>query len=44
LNVLGASRSAGRPVITSGETATEQLTLDFDQLVTGSATVRLNVK
>ncbi|MDX2181839.1 MAG: hypothetical protein SFV18_19755 [Bryobacteraceae bacterium] len=44
LNVLGASRNAGRPVITSGETATEQLTLDFDQLVTGSATVRLNVK
>lgn len=44
LNVLGATRSASRPIITSGETATEQLTLDFDQLVTGSATVRFTVK
>lgn len=44
MNVIQSSRTAGRPLLSSGETATEQMALSFDQVITGSAFVKINVK
>jgi len=43
LNVLQAGRAADRRVVTSPETATEQMALPFDYVVTGSYSLRIHV-
>ena len=44
LNVMQAGRSTTQPIVTSPESASEQMSLDFDYMVTGSYTLRVNVK
>jgi hypothetical protein len=44
LNVMQAGRAANRSLFTSPETATEQMALPFDYVVTGSYTLRIHVK
>ena len=44
LNVMQAGRASSRPLITSPETASEQMALPFDYVVTGSYTLRIHVK
>jgi len=44
LNVMQAGRSSNRSLITSPETATEQMALPFDYVVTGSYSLRIHVK
>jgi hypothetical protein len=43
LNVMQAGRAANRSVVTSPETATEQMTLPFDYVVSGSYSLRIHV-
>ncbi len=43
LNVMQAGRAATRSVVTSPETATEQMALPFDYVVTGSYSLRIHV-
>ncbi|PWU02747.1 MAG: hypothetical protein C5B51_20330 [Terriglobia bacterium] len=43
LNVMQAGRAANRSIVTSAETATEQMTLPFDYVVTGSYSLRIHV-
>jgi hypothetical protein len=43
LNVMQAGRAANRSVVTSPETATEQMALPFDYVVTGSYSLRIHV-
>jgi hypothetical protein len=44
LNVMQAGRASSRPVVTSMETATEEMSLPFDYVVTGSYSLRIHVK
>ncbi len=44
LNVMQAGRSPGRSLITTPETAVEQMALPFDYVVTGSFTLQIHVK
>jgi hypothetical protein len=44
LNVMQAGRAANRGLVTSPETATEQMALPFDYVVTGSYSLRIHVK
>ncbi len=44
MNVLQSQKTTGRPLLSSGETATEQIALNFDQVITGSAFVKVTVK
>ncbi|MEO7650377.1 MAG: hypothetical protein ABIZ80_07900, partial [Bryobacteraceae bacterium] len=44
LNVMQAGRAASRPLVTSGETATEQTAIPFDYVVTGSYSLKITVK
>jgi len=44
LNVMQAGRASSRTVVTSPETATEQMSLPFDSVVTGSYSLRVHVK
>ncbi|HXS95381.1 MAG TPA: hypothetical protein VN736_12310 [Candidatus Limnocylindrales bacterium] len=44
LNVMQTGRSSSRSLITSAETATEQMSLPFDYVVTGSYSLRIHVK
>jgi hypothetical protein len=44
LNVMQAGRASNRSLITSAETATEQMSLPFDYVVTGSYSLRIHVK
>ena len=44
LNVMQAGRAANRTLFTSNETASEQMALKFDYVVTGSYSLRLHVK
>jgi len=44
LNVMQAGRAANRTLFTAAETATEQMALKFDYVVTGSYSVRIHVK
>ena len=44
LNVMQAGRASNRPLVTSPETATEQMALPFDYVVTGSYSLRIHVK
>jgi len=43
LNVMQAGRAANRSVVTSAETAREQMALPFDYVVTGSYSLRIHV-
>ena len=43
LNVMQAGRAANRSVVTAPETATEQMALPFDYVVTGSYSLRIHV-
>jgi hypothetical protein len=43
LNVMQAGRAANRSIVTSAETATEQMALPFDYVVTGSYSLRIHV-
>jgi len=44
LNVMQTGRAASRSLVTSPETATEQMALPFDYVVTGSYSLRIRVK
>jgi hypothetical protein len=44
LNVMQAGRAPTRTVLTSPDTATEETSLPFDYVVSGSYTLRLHVK
>jgi len=44
LNVMQAGRAANRSLFTSPETATEQMALPFDYVVSGSYSLRIHVK
>jgi hypothetical protein len=44
LNVMQAGRAANRTLFTSSETASEQMALKFDYVVTGSYSLRIHVK
>lgn len=43
LNVMQAGRAANRRVVTAPETATEQMALPFDYVITGSYSLRIHV-
>lgn len=43
LNVMQTGRAANRAVVTSPETATEQLSLPFDYVITGSYSLKIHV-
>ncbi len=44
LNVLGTERISSRALIGSPESATEQFSVPFDQVVSGSYSLRITVK
>jgi hypothetical protein len=44
LNVMQAGRGSGRTMITSPETASEQMSLPFDSVVSGSYSLRIHVQ
>ena len=44
LNVMQAGRASNRSLVTSPETATEQMSLPFDYVVTGSYSLKIHVK
>jgi hypothetical protein len=44
LNVMQAGRASNRPLVTSPETASEQMALPFDYVVSGSYSLRIHVK
>jgi len=44
LNVMGSGKASSRSLVTSPETATEQMALAFDYMVTGSYSLRIYVK
>ena len=44
LNVMQSGRTSSRPVVTSPESATEQASIPFDYVVSGSYTLKINVK
>ncbi len=44
LNVMQSGLAANRSLITSPETASEQMALPFDYVVTGSYSLRIHVK
>jgi hypothetical protein len=44
LNVMQAARASTRSMVTSPETASEQMALPFDYVVTGSYSLRIHVK
>lgn len=44
LNVMQAGRASSRPVVTSAESASEQMSLPFDYVVSGSYSLRITVK
>jgi hypothetical protein len=44
LNVLQANRNPARPLVASPDSAAEQLTLDFDHVISGSISLRFTVR
>jgi hypothetical protein len=44
LNVMQSGRSANRPFISSAETAQEQMSIPFEQVVNGSQSLKITVK
>ncbi len=43
-NVIQSNRGPGRPLVSVGETASEQIAVDFDQVITGSASAKIRIK
>jgi hypothetical protein len=41
---MGSGKASSRSLVTSPETATEQMALAFDYMVTGSYSLRIHVK
>jgi hypothetical protein len=44
LNALQASRGTGRPFVATPETASEQMSIPFEQVISGQASLRFTVK
>ena len=44
LNVMQAGRSSNRSMVSTPETASEQMSIPFDYMVTGSYSLRIHVK
>lgn len=44
LNALQASRGTGRPFVATPETASEQMSIPFEQVISGNASLRFTVK
>ncbi len=44
LNVMQSSRSANKPLVSSGESTLEQSSIPFDTVVNGSLSLKINVK
>jgi len=44
LNVMQAGRASNRSMVTTPETASEQMSIPFDYMVTGSYSLRIHVK
>src|SRR5262249_2479224 len=44
LNVMQSGSTQNRPFLTSGESATEQLSIPFDQVVSGNYSLKITVK
>jgi hypothetical protein len=44
LNVMQAGRPSSRSLVTTGETVSEQMSIPFDAVVTGSYSLRIHVK
>jgi hypothetical protein len=44
LNVMQAGRASNRPLVTSPESASEQMALPFDYVITGSYSLKITVK
>jgi SpoIVB peptidase S55 len=44
LNVMQSGHSGARPFVTSGESPVEQMSIGFDQVVTGSHSLKITVK
>ena len=44
LNAMQASRAAGKQMVSTPETATEQKSVAFDQVISGNASLRFSVK
>jgi hypothetical protein len=44
LNVMQAGRSSGRPLVTAPESASEQMSLPFDYVISGSYSLKVTVK
>ena len=44
LNVIQAGRASNRAMVTTPETASEQTSIPFDYMVTGSYSLRIHVK
>ena len=44
LNVMQAGRASNRPLVTSPESATEQMAIPFDYVVNGSYSLKITVK
>jgi hypothetical protein len=44
MNVFQANRNPSRPLLSAGETASERIALEFDQVITGSAYARIRIK
>jgi hypothetical protein len=44
LNVMQAGRATSRSLVTTGETTSEQMSVPFDAVVTGSYSLRIHVK
>ena len=44
LNVMQSGRTSSRPIVTSSESASEQASIPFDYVISGSFTLKINVK
>jgi hypothetical protein len=44
LNVMQAGRSSGRPLVTAPESSSEQMSLPFDYVISGSYSLKVTVK
>ena len=44
MNVMQAGRSSGRPLVTAPESASEQMSLPFDYVISGSYSLKVTVK
>jgi hypothetical protein len=44
MNVMQAGRSSGRPLVTAPESSSEQMSLPFDYVISGSYSLKVTVK